>query len=105
VFRNFELKIPVETDYNPKGVLEVNGADDPCYFAYLKKGKPNLETGKVSINNLSDESSILIEAHDSSINCMRFNFKGNYFATASKKVNRINFREQLSEYFQVKQDI
>lgn len=43
VFRNFELRIPVETDYNPKGILEVNGADDPCFFAYLSKGKENIE--------------------------------------------------------------
>lgn len=95
----------METDYNPKGILEVNGADYPCYFAYLKKGKCNLETGKVSINNLSDESSVSIDAHDSSINCMRFNFKGNYFATASKKVYEIKFREQLLEYSQVRLEI
>lgn len=38
VFRNFELRIPIETEYNPKGILEVNGADDPCFFAYLSKG-------------------------------------------------------------------
>lgn len=46
------------------------------------------EMGKVIINNLTDERSLSIPAHDSQISCMRFNFKGNYFATASKKVRK-----------------
>jgi hypothetical protein len=48
------------------------------------------EVGKVIINNLTDERSLSIPAHDSQISCMRFNFKGNYFATASKKVKYKN---------------
>lgn len=67
--------------------MEVNGADDPCLFAYLSKGGLTAEMGKVIINNLTDERSLSIPAHDSQISCMRFNFKGNYFATASKKVS------------------
>ena len=46
--------------------------------------------GKVIINNLCDERTLSIPAHDSQISCMRFNFKGNYFATASKKVKKRN---------------
>ena len=90
IFENLSLKMEVMTLYNPKGMIETNSIDDPCLFAHLvytDANEENTEEGKISIYNLNDDTKVNINAHTTLIKCMKFNYKGNFFATASTKVN------------------
>lgn len=87
-FENLVLKMVKATVYNPKGLFESNSIDEPCYFAYLSNEnlvKTENRDGIVHIFNLSNMEQSVIAAHTSPIQCMKFNYKGNFFATASEK--------------------
>lgn len=87
-FENLALKMVKNTIYNPKGIFETNSIDEPCYFAYLSSEnvlKTENKDGIIYIYNLTDDSQSIISAHTSPIQCMKFNYKGNFFATASEK--------------------
>jgi len=87
-FENLTLKMVKNTIYNPKGIFETNSIDEPCYFAYLSAEnvlKSENKDGIIYIYNLTDDSQSIISAHTSPIQCMKFNYKGNFFATASEK--------------------
>jgi hypothetical protein len=91
-FENLTLKKEVDTIYNPKGLFETNSLDEPSYFAHLNYADEkntlmtNKEEGIIWIYNLSDFKHTKFSAHITSIKCMKFNYRGNYFATASEKV-------------------
>lgn len=88
IFENLNLKMEVMTLYNPKGLIETNAIDDPCLFAHLvytDNNEENEEEGKISIYNLNDDTKVPLTAHTTLIKCMKFNYKGNFFATASTK--------------------
>lgn len=87
-FENLTLKMIKTTIYNPKGIFETNSIDEPSYFAYLSSEgviKAENKDGIIYIYNLSNNNQSIISAHTSPIQCMKFNYKGNLFATASEK--------------------
>lgn len=91
LFDQLALKRQYATYENPKGILETNSVDSPTYFAILNSVTPSNESseakkgGSVLIVNLSEETPKSILAHTSAVICMKFDFKGNLFATASEK--------------------
>ena len=95
-FENLTLKMIRNTIYNPKGIFETNSIDQPCYFAYLTSEnivKKEQKNGIIHIFNLTDNLYSIISAHTSPIQCMKFNYKGNFFATASEKGTLIRIFE------------
>lgn len=87
-FENLTLKMVKNTVYNPKGIFETNSIDDPCYFAFMSNEnmiRSENRDGIVHIYNMLTNEQSIISAHTSPIQCMKFNYKGNLFATASEK--------------------
>ena len=91
LFDQLVLKRQFNTYDNPFGLLETNAVDLPTYFALIDSSIPSdapPETkigGSVVIVNLADTKQTKVFAHSSSVKCMKFNFKGTFFATASEK--------------------
>mgnify|MGYP001083680742 CR=1 FL=1 len=68
-----------ETCPNNKGMVALSPIDE-CVLAF-----PHTTKGVVRVELLDSDKSHLINAHDSSINCISLNFDGSRLATASEK--------------------
>ena len=110
LFENLTLKMEIDTAYNPKGLFEANSLDDPGYFAHLAtvdNTVQNKDEGVIRIFNMKDFKKVNISAHANSIKCMKFNFKGNFFATASEKgtIVRIFFSDTGKQFKELRRGL
>lgn len=79
-FKDYKLRIQIETVANPKGLCAISSTSNPFVLAC-----PALHQGQVRVEHYSSKMTKFIHAHDSNLACFSLTLDGRLLATSSNK--------------------